>query len=488
MNRGNASYKLANTPAAPWTRWRGSTHGRYIRFIERYVRLPRGANARDPIKLLTWQKDFIEELFGAHVSAGCLVMGRGGGKSGLFAGLADAALFLGDDQGAPVVPIVAASLGQARQSIYDPAIWAIQHEPEMADRSLIFSGIGTERVLVPATGGLLFPRSSDPDTLQGLDIYPMGFVDEVGHVELETYNAVVMGRKRPGARVVAAGTPGPDIESPLYHLRQLVKDGNAPASFLYREFSGDPGVSIHDERNWHKANPSLTRGMPGIEFLRNAAKMTPEALFRTYHLAEFGVSGLEGWLGPDGRSIWAQGEDAYQLVPGEQTWVGVDVALYRDSSAVVAVQKRPDGRFHAELRSWIPTKDEPVDVTDIMAHVRDLSRQFKVLAVSYDERFFDVPAKLLFDERIPMVKVPQSVEHMTPACGQLYEMIRQGNLTHGPDPLFEQQVLNAVPRLNERGFTLSKGKSRGRIDAAIALALAVDRAQHVKVRAPVIVL
>ena len=35
-----------------------------------------------------------------------------------------------------------------------------------------------------------------------------------------------------------------------------------------------------------------------------------------------------------------------------------------------------------------------------------------------------------------------------------------------------------MPRFNEHGFTLAKGKSRGRIDAAIALALAVDRVQR----------
>jgi phage terminase large subunit-like protein len=155
---------------------------------------------------------------------------------------------------------------------------------------------------------------------------------------------------------------------------------------------------------------------------------------------------------------------------------------------VVAVQYRPDGRLHAELRSWVPTVDEPVDVTDIMGYLRQLADRFKVGAISYDARFFDVPAKMLHDEGLPLVEVPQSVEHMTPAIGALYELLRNGGVTHGPDPLFAQQVLNAIVRLNERGFTLSKGKSRGRIDAAIALALAVDRAQHKRMRSPVVVL
>src|SRR5512141_560784 len=233
----NAAFRVADSTAGPWTRWRGSQHSKYIRFIEKHVHLPRGAGSTEPMKLMPWQKEFIEGLLAKDTTAACLVMGRGGGKSGLMTGLATAAGFLENEQGAPVVPIVAASLGQARSSVFDAIVWAVQHDRDLGDRSIVFSGIGTERVLIPRSGGLIFPRSADPDTLQGLDIYPMGFVDDVGHVELETYNAVVMGRKRPGARVLAAGTPGPDPESPLYHLRGLVRDGSAPASFFYREFT-----------------------------------------------------------------------------------------------------------------------------------------------------------------------------------------------------------------------------------------------------------
>jgi hypothetical protein len=54
-----------------------------------------------------------------------------------------------------------------------------------------------------------------------------------------------------------------------------------------------------------------------------------------------------------------------------------------------------------------------------------------------------------------------------------------------------EHVVNAVPRINDRGYTLSKSRSapRGHIDACIALSLAVDRAQHVKkARAPLVVI
>ena len=119
-------------------------------------------------------------------------------------------LFEGDSQGAPLIPIVAASLNQARTAVYAQVVSMIQMEPELARRSLVFSGVGTETILVPRTGGKIIPRSSDPDTLQGLDIWPGGYVDEIGHIGQLTWDAVLLGRKRKGARVLGAGTWGPD--------------------------------------------------------------------------------------------------------------------------------------------------------------------------------------------------------------------------------------------------------------------------------------
>jgi phage terminase large subunit-like protein len=65
---------------------------------------------------------------------------------------------------------------------------------------------------------------------------------------------------------------------------------------------------------------------------------------------------------------------------------------------------------------------------------------------------------------------------MTGVLGSLLEVIKRGELHHDGDELLRRHVLNAVPRFNERGFTLAKSKSRGRIDGVIALGLAVDRA------------
>jgi phage terminase large subunit-like protein len=86
--------------------------------------------------------------------------------------------------------------------------------------------------------------------------------------------------------------------------------------------------------------------------------------------------------------------------------------------------------------------------------------------------FFELAAADLTDEGIPMIEVPQSVERMVPACGHAFELIVSGRLVHDADPVLEDHVLSAVQREGERGWTLSKGRSKRKIDAAIALVLA----------------
>ena len=227
---------------------------------------------------------------------------------------------------------------------------------------------------------------------------------------------------------------------------------------MLHEWAVPDGEDVDDIRAVKRANPFCGITVPMLREKHDSPTTTRHHWLR--FVCNRPTEDDDAWLGPDGRRLWDGAEDdGYGLVLGAATWVGVDVGIKRDSSAVVAVQLREDGRLHAELRSWLPTVDEPVDVTDIMAHLRDLANRYRVGAISFDPRFFDVPAKMLYDEGLPLVEIPQSIEHMTPACGHLYELIRSQRITHRRDPVFTQQVLNGVPRFNERGFTLSKGKS-----------------------------
>ena len=476
---GYATKRVADTSRGPWKSWPHSMSrwGRAIRFIETYCRPPKGRGHGTPLRLGAFQKEWLEEALADGVDAALKSTPRGNGKSTEGGALAVWATFDDDETGAPQVPVVATTVGQAIRSCYGVAVSMVKAEPELLSRSLVYTGIATPRIVVPMNEGELFPISNDPDGLQGLD-YSLAIFDEIGFQPIISWDSLRMGSgKRDRSLAVGVGTPGLNHENALYLIRKALKEGKTLPGLVFREWAAPDGCQIDDREAWRVANPAIEAGFLRESALETDVGITPEGHFRVFRLGQW-YDGVDSWLGPNGRVIWNGLIDPYDFVAGAPTWIGVDVGLKRDSTAVVAVQRDENDLLRVMSRVWIPNDDRPVDVTDVMEHLRELSRAYDVQAISYDARFFDVPAKMLEDEGLPVAEIPQSVEKMTPVCGSLLEIIKHGKLRHDGDEILATHVLNAVPRFNERGFTLQKSKSRGRIDACIALALAVDRALH----------
>jgi phage terminase large subunit-like protein len=188
----------------------------------------------------------------------------------------------------------------------------------------------------------------------------------------------------------------------------------------------------------------------------------------------------------------AQGWDSvttrFTLRDGAPTWVGLDVGLKRDSTAMIIGQRRPTRQLHTAAKIWMPQQDSAIDVSDVMQYIRELDAQYELIEVAYDPRLFELPAQQLADEGIPMVEFPQTLERCTPAFGNLFEAIKRQVISHDDDPGYAQQILNAIVR-NKRGLTVAKQKSRGKIDCAYALIMCFDRASvRQKVRSPLVVL
>jgi phage terminase large subunit-like protein len=485
-SRGNAAKRVADTSPGPWKKWaKSSRHARAIRFIETYCRPPKGQGHGQPVKLAPFQKEFLEESLADGIDLSILGTPRGNGKSTFGGALAVWAAFDDDATGAPQVPIIATTIGQAIRSCYGVAASMVKAEPELLRRALIYTGIATPRITVPFNEAEMFPISNDPDGLQGLD-FSLAIVDEIGFQPVASWDSLRMASgKRDRSLAVGVGTPGLDRDNALFHVRKAVREGADLPGLHYREFAAPDGCAVDDREAWHVANPAIEAGFLRESALDTDVGITPEGHFRIFRLGQW-YDGVDSWLGPNGRIVWDDLEQPFDFVAGAPTWVGIDVGIVRDSTAVVAVQRDEDGMLHATGRFWLPTPGEPVDVTDVMEHIRELCRAYEVEAISFDKRFFDVPAKMLEDEGLPVEEVPQSVERMTPICGSLLEIIKRGEIRHDGDEILTTHVLNAVPRFNERGFTLQKSKARGRIDGVIALALAVDRALRTEPKAEVL--
>lgn len=470
--------RLANRTPGPWVTWRTKKrHLRAIRFIETYCSPAKGYRVGRPLKLARFQKEWLEEVYAPGINSAAMSVARGNGKSTFLAAVGLHATFDPDVGGAPQVPVVATTIGQALKAVYGVALDMVRLSPELGDRALVFTAWGTMKILVPSTSGEMFPISNDVDGLQGLDP-SVAICDELGFMPVESWDSLLMASgKRPRSLVVGIGTPGLDKLNALWHLRQRVGQGEVPG-FVFTEFAADEGCDVDDRAQWRQANPALAARYQSLAALETVRGLSEEGPFRVFRLGQW-VDGVECWLGASGRAVWDDLSDPADFAPNGPLWLGVDAARSRDSTAVVAVQRRLDGRLHAKARIWIPEKGQTTDWADVQRHIRELYRAYPVVAVSYDPKFFDTSAQMLEQEGVPMVEIPQSLERMTPAVSSTYELIKQGQLTHDGDEVFATQVLNAVPRFNNLGFTLEKkqspGRYRGRIDAAVALCLAVDR-------------
>ncbi|HET7182373.1 MAG TPA: terminase large subunit, partial [Candidatus Limnocylindrales bacterium] len=425
MPRGGFQKRVVTTTPGPWMAWKGSRHGKYIRFIEKYCRSPKGEGHGKPIKLAAWQKEGIEADFAADVDASMESFPRGNGKSTIEAAIGCAAGFLDDETGSPQVPIIATTVGQAIRSVYGPLVSMVKAEPELRDRALIFSGIATPRVEIPSNEGVIFPISNDIEGLQGLDP-SVGIADEIGFQPMDAWASLLMaGGKRSRSLVLGKGTPGIERENALFTTRKLLAEGGELPRFNFREHAADLGCKVDDRDQWRKANPAIESGFLRMSALETDLRLMPDARFRIFRLGQW-VDGYSSWLGEDGRNVWAALRRNVKPIAKAPTWVGVDIGIKRDSSAVCIVQYLDDGSLAAWVRLWVPTKEEPVDVTDIMEHLRKLAATYQVGGISFDPRFFDVPAKMLHDQGLPMIEIPQSVERMTGIIGDLYDRIQRG--------------------------------------------------------------
>ncbi len=157
---------------------------------------------------------------------------------------------------------------------------------------------------------------------------------------------------------------------------------------------------------------------------------------------------------------------------GEPVWVGVDVGGERSASAVVWVTD--DLRVGCEIYRG----DEAV--LDCLAKVRELAGTFDVREVAFDPWRFGQAAIELEREGLPVIAFAQSNVRMVPASEALYASVKERRLTHPNDPGLNRHMAAVVARQTERGPRLDKAKSRHEIDGAVALAMAIDRAEAPK--------
>ena len=163
------------------------------------------------------------------------------------------------------------------------------------------------------------------------------------------------------------------------------------------------------------------------------------------------------------------------LHASEDIWIGVDVGGERSASAVVYVNSRlhvAAGIYHGDS-----------GVLECVDHVRSLAGGFNVRELVYDPWRFGQAAQELEREGMLCVAFPQHDARMIPASARLHAAITEQRITLPDDRELARHASEAIARHSRRGWRIDKPNPRANIDAVIALAMAVERAQEQ--RAPV---
>jgi phage terminase large subunit-like protein len=475
-------------------------------FFPAYLEHPKGPLRGQPFQLESWQRAFLREFYrrdrqGRRVYRwGLLGLPRGQGKTALAAALGLYELVSRSD--APEIYFAAGSKEQAGI--------ALSFAKSFAEQGPLTEWVRVKSGLTcPATHGSLQVVSSE-GSLQHGRAPAVAILDELWAFEtraqIETYTALVTAlHKREDAYLLAISTAGYNRFSQLGLIYEqalawpdvtISRDGcltvakDAEHGQLFWWYGAPAQADPDDERILRACNPASFIKLAELRKQRHSAGLN-EATFRRLHLNQW-VDDRKAWIPAD---TWASLTDKTTLIPsGAEVYLGIDVALTHDTTALAWAHRLPDGRIIIRCKVWGADKQKAahehvagpaIELEEIEEFILErLAKRFKVLEVAYDPRFFERSAELLEKKGLTMVEFRPASAPMVDAYQRFYQLALSGQLLHNGDKILAAHIAAAAAYPRETGWKISKRSSRQPIDAVVASVLAVARADLDKAPRP----
>jgi phage terminase large subunit-like protein len=445
----------------------------------------------DMLKLRPWQVSLFEHLFafegGGYRHQSQLVgMPRKNGKSALGSVIALYGLILGP-KGAEVYS-VAAEKEQAR-IVFADAKRIVESSSELSGITKLYR----DAIELPKFGSVYRVVSAEAYSKEGLSP-TLCLVDEVhaiGNRDLWDTFSLAMGARGKMSTMIGITTAGvkadrtgrDSIAYSLYQYGQKVARGEVDdPSFFMAWWEAAEEADHKDPETWRAANPGFADINAESDFV-SAVKRTPEAEFRTKRCNQW-VSSQLSWL-PTG--AWEACEGKFVVSPDDEIVLGFDGSFSGDASVIVgAVVPKDDEPVKVFLvKSWekdlnIHDDDWRVDIAEVEQTVLDFCQAHpKVREVACDPFRWQRSMQVLEDKGVPIVEWPStSVRRMVPACAATFDAVMEHRLVHDGNPILARHLSNAVTKIDNLGPRIVKDSrnSPRKIDAAVAMVLAVDRA------------
>lgn len=492
-----------------------SKAARAVKFINN-LKHTKGVWHGVPFDLLPWQDKIIRDIFGTvkedgyrQYNTAYVEIPKKNGKSELAAAIA---LYLtcGDGEWGAEVYGCAADRQQA-SIVFDVAVDMVDQSPALKKR--IKPVLSQKRLVYMPTGSFYQVLSSESFTKHGLNVHGVIFDELHAQPNRQLYDVMTKGsgdaRKQPLFFLIT--TAGNDRNSICYEVHQKAEDilrGKKHDPTFYPVIYGiEDDDDWTDEKNWYKANPSLDHTID-IEKVRAAfisAKDNPaeENLFRQLRLNQW-VKQSVRWMP---MHIWEK--CSFEVNPeklkGRECYGGLDLSSSTDITAFVLVFPPipGDDKYYVLPHFWIPEENldlrvrrdhVPYDIWKQQGYLKttegnvihygfieklieDLGTKYHIKEIAFDRWGAVQMTQNLEGAGFTVVPFGQGYRDMSPPTKELMKLTLEKRIAHGGHPALSWMMDNIHVRTDPAGnIKPDKEKSTEKIDGAVAMIMALDRA------------
>lgn len=474
-------------------------------WIESYCRIPEGRFVGQRVVLRPWQREIILGIYDSPTRRAFISFGRKNAKTTL-AALLSLLHLVGPEARRNSQLFSAAQSRDQAALLFSLAAKIVRLSPDL--RAYVMVRDTAKQLFCGELGTLYRALSAEASTAYGLS--PVFVVhDELGQVRgprSELYEALETAAGAQDAPLsIVISTQAPTDADLLSVLIDDAKTGADPKTKLWL-FTAPEKLDPFDAETIKLANPAFGDFLNADEVLDQAASASRmparEAAYRNLVLNQR-INVTSPFIA---RAVWEACNgpvDASAFKSG--AWLGLDLSEKADLTACVMVGQDARGVWHVKSDFFAPEKGvherahrdrvpydvwarqgfltltpgASVDYGFVAQFLVDVCARYPVRAIAFDRWHI----KLLQAElsklgaSLPLVEHGQGFRDMTPALDVLEHELLETNVRHGAHPVLTMCAANAVVTRDAAGNRkLDKSKATGRIDGAVALAMALGHA------------
>lgn len=498
--------------------WRSLPNGdltrgeRVCRFIETFLKIPEGNLVGQPFRLMPFQECFVQAIYDnkSGTYQALLGIGRKNGKSSVIAAICLAHIVGPEARQNSQIVSGARSREQAAL-VFKLMQKMISLSSELRKITHI---IPSQKAIIGKRMNVEYRAiSAEAGTAHGLSC-ALAILDEIGQIKGPNDDFVEAIVTSQGAYddplLVAISTQAP-TDNDLFSRWLDDAETSRDPKIVCHLYTAPEDCDLMDRDAWLAANPAMGvfRSVNDLEEKAKKADRLPteQNSFRWLYLNQR-IDATAPFIS---RKIWMEcGREPRPLQPGAAIYGGLDLSEVNDLTALVLVSP-VDGDWHVYPTFWLPENGlrekskadrVPYDVWHKEGHLNAIpgpSINYEYVAHELKKIFDDYDVrKIAFDrwnwrhlkpwleragfndkqldgDAAIFEPFGQGYQSMSPALRDLETVILNRSMAHGGHPVLNMCMANATVQADPAGNRkLSKVKSHGRIDGAVALAMAMS--------------